>query len=89
GGHHHHEDPGMNDLGHEHHEEENLDGVWKGLTALSGAQKKWDQNDKADSEKQPALEDLKPAEEVETNGAAMFGAPSLALRGAARPRSSR
>ncbi|KAK5920133.1 hypothetical protein CgunFtcFv8_023972 [Champsocephalus gunnari] len=103
GGHHHHEDPGMNDSGHEHHEEENLDGVWKGLTALSGvyimfliehfltlgkmykdkqkAQKKWDQNDKADPEKQPALEDLKPAEEVETNGAAMFGAPSLALRG--------
>ncbi|KAJ4920169.1 hypothetical protein JOQ06_024320, partial [Pogonophryne albipinna] len=113
GGHHHHEDSGMNDSGHEHHEEENLDGVWKGLTALSGVyimfliehfltlgkmykdkkqkvQKKWDQNDKADPEKQPALEDLKPAEvyqllplppEVETNGAAMFGAPSLALRG--------
>ncbi|KAK1879596.1 Zinc transporter ZIP6 [Dissostichus eleginoides] len=104
GGHHHHEDSGMNVSGHDHHEEENLDGVWKGLTALSGVyimfliehfltlgkmykdkkqkvQKKWDQNDKADPEKQPALEDLKPAEEVETNGAAMFGAPSLALRG--------
>ncbi|KAF3857704.1 hypothetical protein F7725_010905, partial [Dissostichus mawsoni] len=64
GGHHHqHEDSGMNDSGHDHHEEENLDGVWKGLTALSGVQKKWDQNDKADPEKQPALEDLKPAEE--------------------------
>ncbi|KAF3857740.1 hypothetical protein F7725_010941, partial [Dissostichus mawsoni] len=63
GHHHHHEDSGMNDSGHDHHEEENLDGVWKGLTALSGVQKKWDQNDKADPEKQPALEDLKPAEE--------------------------
>ncbi|KAJ4920172.1 hypothetical protein JOQ06_024323 [Pogonophryne albipinna] len=120
GGHHHHKDSGMNDSGHEPHEEENLDGDWKGLTALSGVyimfliehfltlgkmrsrlilwrlwssgalvlwlfvfqvQKKWDQNDKADPEKQLALEDLKPAEEVETNGAAMFGAPSLALRG--------
>lgn len=35
----HHEDPMMNfSEGHHHHheEEENLDGVWKGLTALSG-----------------------------------------------------
>ncbi|XP_063741539.1 zinc transporter ZIP6 isoform X2 [Eleginops maclovinus] len=103
GHHHHHEDSGINEAGHEHHEEENLDGVWKGLTALSGVYimfliehfltlgkmykdkkqkiKKWDQNDKADPEKQPALEDLKPAEDVETNGAAMYGDPSLGLQG--------
>ncbi|XP_075954541.1 zinc transporter ZIP6 isoform X3 [Anarhichas minor] len=101
GGHHHqHQDSGMDSGGHHLHEEqeENLDAVWKGLTALSGVyimfliehfltlgkmykdkkqkiQKKWDQNDKADPEKQPALEenDLKPAEDVETNGAGMFG----------------
>ncbi|XP_069576576.1 zinc transporter ZIP6 [Brachyistius frenatus] len=38
-------------------------------------QKKWDQNDKADPEKQPALEenDLKPSEDVETNGGGTFG----------------
>ncbi|XP_037643340.1 zinc transporter ZIP6 isoform X2 [Sebastes umbrosus] len=102
GGHHHahHEDSGMDVGGHHHpaHDEpeENLDAVWKGLTALSGVyvmfliehfltlgkmykdkkqKKKWDQNDKADPEKQPALEenDLKPAEDVETNGGGMFG----------------
>ncbi|XP_068582311.1 zinc transporter ZIP6 isoform X2 [Cebidichthys violaceus] len=101
GGHHHqHQDSGMDSGGHHLHEEqeENLDAVWKGLTALSGVyvmfliehfltlgkmykdkkqkiQKKWDQNDKADPEKQPALEenDLKPTEDVETNGAGMFG----------------
>ncbi|KAM8728157.1 zinc transporter ZIP6 isoform 1-T2 [Acanthopagrus schlegelii] len=104
----HHEDPMMNfSEGHHHHhdeEEENLDGVWKGLTALSGVyfmfliehfltlgkmykdkkqkiQKKWDQNDKADPEKQPALEenDLKPTEDVETNGAGMYGDHSSSL----------
>uniref|UniRef100_A0A3B3U2G2 Zinc transporter ZIP6 n=1 Tax=Poecilia latipinna TaxID=48699 RepID=A0A3B3U2G2_9TELE len=67
--------------------EENMDGVWKGLTALGGVyfmfliehfltlgkmykdkkqkvQKKWDQTDKSDPEKQPALEEseLKPSE---------------------------
>ncbi|XP_074505973.1 zinc transporter ZIP6 isoform X2 [Sebastes fasciatus] len=43
--------------------------------------KKWDQNDKADPEKQPALEenDLKPAEDVETNGGGMFGDHSSGL----------
>uniref|UniRef100_A0A3Q3GHG1 Zinc transporter ZIP6 n=1 Tax=Labrus bergylta TaxID=56723 RepID=A0A3Q3GHG1_9LABR len=37
--HHHHENPGMNfSEGHQAHQEqeENLDPVWKGLTALSG-----------------------------------------------------
>ncbi len=39
GHHHHHEDSGMDLLaGHHSHDEqeENLDAVWKGLTALSG-----------------------------------------------------
>uniref|UniRef100_A0A3B3Z3A7 Zinc transporter ZIP6 n=1 Tax=Poecilia mexicana TaxID=48701 RepID=A0A3B3Z3A7_9TELE len=80
--------------------EENMDGVWKGLTALGGVyfmfliehfltlgkmykdkkqkvQKKWDQTDKSDPEKQPALEEseLKPSEgeNVEPNGAGAFG----------------
>ncbi|XP_014825816.1 PREDICTED: histidine-rich carboxyl terminus protein 1 [Poecilia mexicana] len=78
--------------------EENMDGVWKGLTALGGVyfmfliehfltlgkmykdkkqkvQKKWDQTDKSDPEKQPALEEseLKPSEDVEPNGAGAFG----------------
>ncbi|XP_032420339.1 zinc transporter ZIP6 isoform X2 [Xiphophorus hellerii] len=78
--------------------EENMDGVWKGLTALGGVyfmfliehfltlgkmykdkkqkvQKKWDQTDKSDPEKQPALEEseLKPNEDVEPNGAGAFG----------------
>ncbi|XP_023253997.1 zinc transporter ZIP6-like [Seriola lalandi dorsalis] len=46
-------------------------------------QKKWDQNDKADPEKQPALEetDLKPPEDVETNGAGAFGDHSSSLHG--------
>ncbi|XP_044223996.1 zinc transporter ZIP6 isoform X2 [Thunnus albacares] len=46
-------------------------------------QKKWDQNDKADPEKQPALEenDLKPTEDVETNGAGTFGDHSSGLHG--------
>ncbi|XP_073347143.1 zinc transporter ZIP6 [Pagrus major] len=107
--HHHHEDSMTNfSDGHHHHDEgeENLDGVWKGLTALSGVyfmfliehfltlgkmykdkkqkiQKKWDQNDKADPEKQPALEenDLKPTEDVETNGAGMYGDHSSSLHG--------
>ncbi|XP_038158960.1 zinc transporter ZIP6-like isoform X2 [Cyprinodon tularosa] len=37
-------------------------------------QKKWDQNDKSDPEKQPALvaSELKPTEDVETNGASTF-----------------
>ncbi|XP_054452369.1 zinc transporter ZIP6 [Anoplopoma fimbria] len=99
GGHqHHHEDSGTDTGGHHLHDMENLDGVWKGLTALSGVyvmfliehfltlgkmykdkkqkiQKKWDQNNKADAEKQPSLEenDLKPTEDVETNGSGMFG----------------
>ncbi|XP_049930441.1 zinc transporter ZIP6 [Epinephelus moara] len=107
GHHHHHEDSGMGMEHHVHGEpEENLDAVWKGLTALSGVylmfliehfltlgkmykdkkqkiQKKWDQNDKADPEKQPALEenDLKPTEDVETNGAGMFGDHSSSLHG--------
>ncbi|KAM9349500.1 zinc transporter ZIP6 [Symphorus nematophorus] len=109
GHHHHHEDAGMNfSEDHHVHEEggENLDAVWKGLTALSGVyfmfliehfltlgkmykdkkqkiQKKWDQNDKADPEKQPALEenDLKPAEDVETNGAGLFGDHGSGLHG--------
>uniref|UniRef100_A0A3B4GG09 Zinc transporter ZIP6 n=1 Tax=Pundamilia nyererei TaxID=303518 RepID=A0A3B4GG09_9CICH len=76
-GHHHHDDDAAM-TGHEH--EENLDAVWKGLTALSGVyfmfliehfltlgkmykdkkqkiQKKCDQNENADPEKQPALEE--------------------------------
>lgn len=88
--------------GHHFHEEggENLDGVWKGLTALSGVyfmfliehfltlgkmykdkqKKKGEQIDKSDPEKQPALEenDLKPSEDVETNG---FGDHSGSLQG--------
>ncbi|XP_053186829.1 zinc transporter ZIP6 [Scomber japonicus] len=109
GGHHHHHHNSSGDVeGHLHshdEDEENLDGVWKGLTALSGVyvmfliehfltlgkmykdkkqkiQKKWDQNDKADPEKQPALEenDLKPTEDVETNGGT-FGDHSSSLHG--------
>lgn len=34
GHHHHHDDAAM--TGHHHEHEENLDAVWKGLTALSG-----------------------------------------------------
>lgn len=35
--HHHHEEPGFHTEHEEHEEhEEDLDGVWKGLTALSG-----------------------------------------------------
>ncbi|XP_078121235.1 zinc transporter ZIP6 isoform X2 [Sander vitreus] len=108
GGHHHHhkDETGLGVEGHHLHDEqeENLDGVWKGLTALSGVyimfliehfltlgkmykdkkqkiQKQWDQNDKADPEKQPALEesDLKPSEDVETNGAGIFGDHSVNL----------
>ncbi|XP_075993690.1 zinc transporter ZIP6 [Genypterus blacodes] len=99
GGHqHHHDDSGTpldNDF-HEEHEED-LDPVWKGLTALAGVyfmfliehfltlgkmykdkkkmQKKWDQKDKANLEKQLAVEEseLKPAEDVEINGAGAFG----------------
>lgn len=46
-------------------------------------QKKWDQNDKADPEKLPALEenDQKPTEDVETNGAGIFGHHSSSLHG--------
>lgn len=105
GHHHHHEGFGLNfSEGHHFYKEgeENLDGVWKGLTALSGVyfmfliehfltlgkmykdkkqKKKGDQNDKSDPEKQPALEenDLKPAEDVETNGATIFGDHSSSL----------
>ncbi|XP_051808932.1 zinc transporter ZIP6 [Acanthochromis polyacanthus] len=106
--HHHHEDAGLNMHGHNHNDEheENLDAVWKGLTALSGVyfmfliehfltlgkmykdkkqkiQKKWDQNDKADPEKQSALEenDMKPSEDVETNGAGAFADHSSSLHG--------
>uniref|UniRef100_A0A1A7XC96 Zinc transporter ZIP6 n=1 Tax=Iconisemion striatum TaxID=60296 RepID=A0A1A7XC96_9TELE len=102
--HHHHEGFEMNlEEPHLHDEgEENMDAVWKGLTALSGVyfmfliehfltlgkmykdkkqkvQKKWDQNDKPEPEKQPALEDLKPAEDVETNGASTFGDHSISV----------
>lgn len=104
GSHHHHHEESHLDLEGHHAHEENLDAVWKGLTALSGVyfmfliehfltlakmykdkkqkvQKKWDQKDKADPEKQPALEenDLKPAEDVETNGAGLFGDHSSGL----------
>ncbi|CAI5676778.1 zinc transporter ZIP6 [Oreochromis niloticus] len=104
GGHHHHDDAAM--TGHHDEHEENLDAVWKGLTALSGVyfmfliehfltlgkmykekkqkiQKKWDQNEKADPEKQPALEEnsVKPSEDVETNGASTFGDHSSSLHG--------
>ncbi|XP_043991140.1 zinc transporter ZIP6 isoform X2 [Gambusia affinis] len=92
--HHHLDDP---EALH-HHNEENMDGVWKGLTALGGVyfmfliehfltlgkmykdkkqkvQRNWDQSDKSDPEKQPALEEseLKPNEDVEPNGAGAFG----------------
>ncbi|XP_047224729.1 zinc transporter ZIP6-like [Girardinichthys multiradiatus] len=97
--HHHHEEPGVDLEEHHLHEGngENLDGMWKGLTALGGVyfmfliehfltlgkmykdkkqkiQKKWDQNVKSDPEKQPALEEseVKPSEDVETNGASTF-----------------
>ncbi|KAG7232263.1 hypothetical protein INR49_009332 [Caranx melampygus] len=104
-GHHHHHENLDGHHGHDE-QEENLDAVWKGLTALGGVyfmfliehfltlgkmykdkkqkiQKKWDQNDKADPEKQPALDetDLKPAEDVETNGAGAFGDHSGGLHG--------
>uniref|UniRef100_H2LQH8 Zinc transporter ZIP6 n=1 Tax=Oryzias latipes TaxID=8090 RepID=H2LQH8_ORYLA len=107
---HHHQEVGLNPEPHLHlHEEENLDGVWKGLTALGGVyvmfliehfltlgkmykekkqkvQKKWDQSDKEDPEKQPALEnDLKPSEgedgRIESNGAGTFGEHSSGLHG--------
>ncbi|KAM4552254.1 zinc transporter ZIP6 isoform 2-T8 [Odontesthes bonariensis] len=105
GHHHHHQEPGVDLGGHHLHDEENLDPVWKGLTALSGVyvmfliehfltlgkmykdkkqkvQKKWDQGDKADPEKRPALEnDLKPSEDVETNGAGVFGDHPSSLHG--------
>ncbi|KAM6919177.1 zinc transporter ZIP6 [Xenentodon cancila] len=108
GHHHHHADAGMDLVGHDHHDEqdENLDAVWKGLTALGGVyfmfliehfltlgkmykdkkqkiQKKLDQNDRAESEKQPALEenDLKPSDDVETNGASTFVDHSSSLHG--------
>ncbi|XP_054877780.1 zinc transporter ZIP6-like [Poeciliopsis prolifica] len=102
--HYHHHDDHYHHLGdpndlHPHGDaEENMDGVWKGLTALGGVyfmfliehfltlgkmykdkkqkvQKKWDQTDKSDPEKQPALEEsgLKPSEDVEPNGAGAFG----------------
>ncbi|XP_062260585.1 zinc transporter ZIP6 isoform X1 [Platichthys flesus] len=105
GHHHHHEDSGTDVEGPDHHEE-NMDAVWKGLTALGGVyfmfliehfltlgkmykdkkqkvQKKWDQNDKADPEKQLALgeTDLKPLEDVETNGAGAFGDHASSLHG--------
>ncbi|XP_034039358.1 zinc transporter ZIP6 isoform X2 [Thalassophryne amazonica] len=100
GHHHHHEDFGINMEGHHSRDEpqENLDAVWKGLTALGGVyfmfliehfltlgkmykekkqkiQKKWDQNDKGELEKQPAVEEnnQKLPEDVETNGAGAFG----------------
>lgn len=110
GGHHHHHEDAATNFSEEHHihdeQEENLDAVWKGLTALCGVyimfliehfltlgkmykdkkqkiQKKWDQNERADPEKQPALEesDLKPPEDVETNGAGMFGDHASSLHG--------
>nr|XP_040026764.1 zinc transporter ZIP6 isoform X3 [Gasterosteus aculeatus aculeatus] len=95
GHHHHHGGSGMEAGGGHLHEEpeENLDAMWKGLTALSGVyvmfliehfltlgkmykdKKQKIQKDKADPEKQLALEesDLKPSEDVETNGAGIFG----------------
>ncbi|KAM4604989.1 zinc transporter ZIP6 [Polymixia lowei] len=107
--HHHHDDSGNETAGHDFHSSEsseNLDGVWKGLTALSGVyimfliehfltlgkmykdkkqkiQKKWDQNDKGDLEKLPALEenDLKSNEDAEPNGAGAFGDLSGGLHG--------
>ncbi|XP_063318317.1 zinc transporter ZIP6 [Pelmatolapia mariae] len=108
GGHHHHHDDAAMTGHHHHHDEheENLDAVWKGLTALSGVyfmfliehfltlgkmykekkqkiQKKCDQNENADPEKQPALEEnsVKPSEDVETNGASTFGDHSSSLHG--------
>ncbi|KAF7644097.1 hypothetical protein LDENG_00227970 [Lucifuga dentata] len=95
GGHQHHEEVAMEGRHlHEEHEE-NLDAVWKGLTALGGVyfmfliehfltlgkmykekkQKIQKKNNKEDLEKQLALEEseLKPAEDVETNGAGTFG----------------
>ncbi|XP_056913243.1 zinc transporter ZIP6 [Takifugu flavidus] len=101
GGHHHPtEDAVLGSWGdhHSHAEHsEDLDAVWKGLTALAGVylmfliehfltlgkiykdkkqkiQRKWDQKDKLDPEKQPALEenDMKPSDDVETNGASIF-----------------
>ncbi|KAL0966583.1 hypothetical protein UPYG_G00297090 [Umbra pygmaea] len=102
GGHHHHMHHGNLTSGHSLHgdeeEEHDLDGVWKGLTALGGVYfmfliehfltlgkmykdkkqkvKKYDLNDdKMDPEKLSALEesDLKPIEDVETNGCGGFG----------------
>ncbi|TWW73102.1 Zinc transporter ZIP6 [Takifugu flavidus] len=93
GGHHHPtEDAVLGSWGdhHSHAEHsEDLDAVWKGLTALAGVylmfliehfltlgkiykdkkqkiQRKWDQKDKLDPEKQPALEenDMKPSDVV-------------------------
>ncbi|XP_036375312.1 zinc transporter ZIP6 [Megalops cyprinoides] len=105
GGHHHHH-PANESEGHHHHgdEEDNLDPVWKGLTALGGVyfmfliehfltlgkmykdkkqknQKKWDQSeDNVDADKQPATEEndnVKPIEDVETNGAGIFKEQSV------------
>ncbi|CAB1325717.1 unnamed protein product [Coregonus sp. 'balchen'] len=101
GGHHHRQHSVNKTSGHglhgEEEEDHNLDGVWKGLTALGGVYfmfliehfltlgkmykdkqkvKKYDQNDdKVDPEKLQALEenDLKPTEDVNTNGGGNFG----------------
>uniref|UniRef100_A0A8C8C8Q4 Zinc transporter ZIP6 n=1 Tax=Oncorhynchus tshawytscha TaxID=74940 RepID=A0A8C8C8Q4_ONCTS len=98
---HHHQHSVNKTSGHglhgEEEEDHNLDGVWKGLTALGGVYfmfliehfltlgkmykdkqkvKKYDQNDdKVDPEKLPGLEenDLKPIEDVSTNGGGNFG----------------
>ncbi|XP_037538386.1 zinc transporter ZIP6 [Nematolebias whitei] len=96
GSHQHHEEfETSTEEPHLHDGQEDLDAVWKGLTALSGVyfmfliehfltlgkmykdkkqkiQKKWDQNDK-NPEKLSAQD--KPAEDVETNGAGVFGEP--------------
>ncbi|XP_061112105.1 zinc transporter ZIP6 isoform X2 [Conger conger] len=101
GGHNHHYHSANVSEGQLHHgdEEDNLDPVWKGLTALSGVyfmfliehfltlgkmykdkkqknQKKWGQNeDGVEADKQPVTEEndnLKPSEDVETNGAGVF-----------------
>ncbi|KAM8849552.1 zinc transporter ZIP6 isoform 1-T2 [Spinachia spinachia] len=88
GGHQHQHQHSGTEAGDHLHREENLDAVWKGLTALSGVyvmfliehfltlgkmykdKKQKIQKDKADPEKRLAVEenDLKPSEDVETNG---------------------
>uniref|UniRef100_A0A3Q1GC43 Zinc transporter ZIP6 n=1 Tax=Acanthochromis polyacanthus TaxID=80966 RepID=A0A3Q1GC43_9TELE len=91
-------DAGLNMHGHNHNDEheENLDAVWKGLTALSGVYfmfliehfltlgkmyKDKKQKVRDSAEKQSALEENDMKPNVETNGAGAFADHSSSLHG--------